>query len=83
MMDVLAEMVLGGLDSGLEQTTCSALVKLFADFEDATSVQDLTAKILEHRVETNKKLLGLRCLHCKFLVGRGTDEGYSMIQINI
>jgi hypothetical protein len=74
MMDVLVEMVFGGLDSGSEQT-CSALVKPFADFEDTTSVQDLTAKILEHRVETNKRLLGVCRSDCKFLVGRGTDEG--------
>jgi hypothetical protein len=46
-----------GLDSGLDQT-CSALVQLLEEFEESTSGHDLTSKMLEHRVETNKRLLG-------------------------
>ena len=57
-ISLVVELVLG-LDSGLDQT-CSALVKLLKDFDESISGHDLTAKILEHRVETNKRLLGAK-----------------------
>jgi hypothetical protein len=53
---LIVEMVLG-LDSGLDQT-CSALIKLLEDFDDSSSMHDMTANILEHRVKTNKRLIG-------------------------
>jgi hypothetical protein len=55
-IQLVVEMVLG-LDSGLDQT-CSALVKLLDEFNDSTSMHDMRARILEHRVETNKRLIG-------------------------
>jgi hypothetical protein len=57
-LNLVVELVLG-LDSGLDQT-CSALVQLLEDFEESTSGHDLTSKMLEHRVETNKQLLGAK-----------------------
>jgi hypothetical protein len=48
-----------GLDSGLDQT-CLALVQLLEDFDESTSGYDLTLKMLEHRAETNKRLLGAK-----------------------
>jgi hypothetical protein len=56
-MYLVVEMVLGLLDSDLDQTSL-ALVKLLDDVDDSTSMHDMTAKILEHRVKTNKRLLG-------------------------
>jgi hypothetical protein len=57
-LNLVVEFVLG-LDSGLDQT-CSAFVQLLEDFEESTSGHDLTSKMLEHRVETNKRLLGAK-----------------------
>jgi hypothetical protein len=57
-LNLVVELVLG-LDSGLDQT-CSALVQLLEDFDESTSGHNLTAKMLEHRAETNKRLLGAK-----------------------
>ncbi len=52
----LVELVLG-FGGGLDETS-SALVKLLIDFHKNASVQELTSKMLEHKLETIKMLLG-------------------------
>jgi hypothetical protein len=57
--DILQSMVdlILRLDGGLDKT-CAALPKLFVDFNESLSIQEITTKIFEHKLKTTEILLG-------------------------
>jgi hypothetical protein len=59
--EILQSMVdwVWGLDGGLGKT-CTALPKLFVNFNDSVSIQEITTKTFEHKLKVTKILLGSR-----------------------